>query len=393
LAGIMATKDGIVMAKILFFGKRALARACRRVFAVPCRSAFSELDLSIMIILGIETSCDETAVALVEAVPHHPHGAKILAHHLATQLAEHAPYGGVVPEIAARAHLDHLPRLLPQVMASAGLSYDDLTAVAATTGPGLIGGVMVGAMMGKAIAAAAQKPFIAINHLEAHALMVRLETEVQFPFLLLLVSGGHCQFLWVEDVGHYEQLGATLDDAVGECFDKVAKLMGLPYPGGPAIEAIAKAGDPARYLLPRSMQGRAGCMMSFSGLKTAVRQIFEKDGNDANIIPHLAASFQKTVADILSERLAGALTMLQDKGRCPSAFVLAGGVAANQNLRSALAATAATYGLDLLAPTPSLCTDNGVMIAYAGLERYRRHLLDDLAAPCRPRWPLEELAG
>jgi N6-L-threonylcarbamoyladenine synthase len=338
-------------------------------------------------ILGLETSCDETAAALVA-----PDG-RILAQRLLSQTREHAPFGGIVPEIAARAHLAHLPRLVDETFAVAGVGWNDIEAVAATTGPGLIGGVIVGATFGKAAALARGLPFVAVNHLEGHALSARMVADVRFPYLLLLVSGGHCQLLGVLGVGRYRLLGSTLDDAVGEAFDKVAKLLGLPYPGGPEIERLAHAGNAKRFELPRPLAGRAGCDFSFAGLKTAVRLLVEKVGPlDEIARADIAASFQAAVADTLADRTANAARIFA--AECPAArhLVVAGGVAANRALGQRLARTAERFGLAFVAPPPSLCTDNAAMIAWAGIERLRLGLFDGLDIACRPRWPLEELA-
>ncbi|MFZ4125307.1 MAG: tRNA (adenosine(37)-N6)-threonylcarbamoyltransferase complex transferase subunit TsaD [Rickettsiales bacterium] len=332
-------------------------------------------------VLGIESSCDETAVAFVRS------DKTILSHALASQYDEHAAYGGVVPEIAARAHLAHIDALVMKACEDAKLSLHDIDAVAATTGPGLIGGVIVGAMVGKAIAAATGKPFIAINHLEAHALTARLTEEVAFPYGLLLVSGGHCQILRVNGVGEYEQLGATRDDALGEAFDKCAKMLGLPYPGGPALEKAALSGTPT-IPLPRPMLGTAGCDFSFSGLKTAVRLAIEAtEVRDDTFIDNMAASFQQAVGDVLHDRLTHALGMMpQVKG-----LVVAGGVAANQYLRGRIAQTLAPHGVTLHVPPMALCTDNAVMVAWAGVERFALGLFDGLDTEPKARWPLVSL--
>ncbi len=336
------------------------------------------------LVLGIETSCDETAVALVDDGPR---DTRIRANLVLSQLAEHAPYGGVVPEIAARAHLDHLDGLIREAMAAAGCDFDDVDAVAATAGPGLIGGVFVGVLTAKAIAAARGLPFLAINHLEAHALTVRLTEDLAFPYLLLLVSGGHCQILLAQGVGSYRRLGTTIDDAVGEAFDKAAKLMGLGYPGGPAVEQAARGGDPARIALPRPLVGRPGCDFSFSGLKTALRQQVERR---APLTPadraDLCAGFQAAVADVLADRVGNALGMAPQETRD---LVVAGGVAANQALRARLTSITGAAGWRLHAPPPHLCTDNAAMVAWAGLERLRLGLTDGLDTPARPRWPLD----
>ena len=342
-------------------------------------------------VLGIETSCDETAAAVVRD------DRTVLAERLLTQLDEHAPYGGVVPEIAARAHLTHLDRLIGEAMAAAGLGFAELDGIAATGGPGLIGGVMVGVTTGKAIAAVHGLPFLAVNHLEGHALSVRLvDAAAAFPYLLLLVSGGHCQLLSVEGVGRYRRLGGTVDDAVGESFDKVAKMLGLGYPGGPALERAAKDGDPARFSLPRPMAGRPGCDFSFSGLKTAVRQAAEAlPAGDfaAGDLADLAASFQAAVVDVLADRSAAAMDMFARGAGVLPAFVVAGGVAANAVVRGRLEALAGERGYRFVAPPPALCTDNAAMIAWAGIERLALGLTDPLDFKPRPRWPLDELAG
>ena len=338
-------------------------------------------------VLAIETSCDETATAILDA------DGTILAEAVLSQQA-HAAFGGVVPEIAARAHLRHLPALIRKMLSEAGLSLSGLHAVAATTGPGLIGGLIVGAGVGKGFAIAAGKPFIAINHLEAHALTPRLPGLVPggapFPYLLLLVSGGHCQCVAVEGIGRYRRLGGTIDDAVGEAFDKVAKMLGLGWPGGPALEKLAAEGTPS-IKLPRPLLGRDGCDFSFSGLKTAVAHLLA--GRDGALprayAADLAASFQRAVADVMADRARHALAMM------PGArlLVVAGGVAANGVLRAALTAAAATHGLKLAAPPLRLCGDNAVMVAWAAIERLRLGVFDGLDAAPRPRWPLDELRG
>lgn len=343
-----------------------------------------------MIVLGIETSCDETAAAIVSA------DRRILANVVLSQLADHRPYGGVVPEIAARAHLDRLDDIVARAMHEAGLGLDDLDAIAATAGPGLIGGVIVGATWAKAAAFAKAKPFIAVNHLEGHALTCRLTDDVAFPYLLLLISGGHCQILIVEGLGRYRRLGGTIDDALGEAFDKTAKMLGLGFPGGPAVEAWAAQGEGGRFTLPRPLLGRPGCDFSFSGLKTAVRLAIEalppgalsrRDRAD------LAASFQSAVGDVLIDRLERALALFRAAHPRATTLVVAGGVAANHYVRARLIETAKRAGCGLVAPPPSLCTDNGAMIAWVGLERLqaRGGLGDPLDFPCRPRWPLEGL--
>ena len=340
-----------------------------------------------MVVLGIETSCDESAAALVALTPAGP---KILSNLIHSQLAEHMPYGGVVPEIAARAHIDHLDPLISRALAEAGVTFREVDGVAAAAGPGLIGGLIVGSTMAKGLAWAADKPFLAVNHLEAHALAVRVTQEVQFPFLLLLVSGGHCQLLVCSGVGRYTRLGTTLDDAAGEAFDKAAKLIGLGYPGGPAIEAAAQGGDPYRFTLPRPMKGRPGCDFSFSGLKTAVRQITAASGSlDLRDQKDLAASVELAICEALTDRTANAVAWFRRKYPNGHSLVVGGGVAANKRLRRGLTGLADDTGLHFVAPPPALCTDNGAIIAWAGIERLRLGLVDGLDAPLRPRWPLD----
>jgi N6-L-threonylcarbamoyladenine synthase len=340
-------------------------------------------------ILGIETSCDETAVAILDR------DGKILAEQVLSQFADHAPFGGVVPEIAARAHLVHLPAMVRDVLDRAGLGMGELSAVAATSGPGLIGGLLVGAGFGKGLALAAGIPFLAINHLEGHALTARLPGLVPggapFPYLLLLLSGGHCQCVAVEGVDRYRRLGGTIDDAVGEAFDKVGKLLGLPLPGGPAIERLAAQGNANRFALPRPLLGKPGCDFSFSGLKTAVAQLVGRQSAgalDTVVAADIAASFQAAVAEILADRAAHAVAAMPEATR----LVVAGGVAANQVLRAALSVVAEKNGVPLLAPPVRYCTDNAVMIAWAAWERRRAGLASDgLDHRPLPRWPLQDL--
>ena len=336
-------------------------------------------------ILGIETSCDETAAAVVSA------DRKIRSNIVLSQLDEHRVYGGVVPEIAARAHLDHLDTIIARAMVEAGIDFGDLAGVAATAGPGLIGGVLVGATMAKAICLVHNRPFLAVNHLEGHALTARLTDGIDFPFLLLLVSGGHCQLLAVEGVGRYHRFGTTIDDAVGEAFDKTAKLLMLGYPGGPAVEAAARMGDPTRFALPRPMVGRAGCDFSFSGLKTAVRRRVEELGKalDEQARADLAASFQAAVAGSVVDRARNAIRRFEDNHGLGHPFVVSGGVAANGVLRAALGDLAAAHDMPFVAPPLALCTDNAAMIAWAGQERLALGLTDNLDFRPRPRWPLD----
>jgi N6-L-threonylcarbamoyladenine synthase len=342
-----------------------------------------------MVILGIETSCDDTGIGIVANGPMGDR--RILGNAIASQLAAHKPYGGVVPEIAARAHLDVIGAVIDDALRQSGLTLDKIDGIAATTGPGLIGGVMVGAMLGKGIAAVRHLPFIAVNHLEAHALTARLTDDVRFPYLLLLASGGHCQLIAALGVGDYRILGRTIDDAIGECFDKCAKMLGLGYPGGPLIEQAARGGNPNAFALPRPMLGRAGCDFSFSGLKTAVRTLLEGREKTPQLVADMAASLQSTIAASVADRSRHAFTMLRDMGITPTCFVAAGGVAANHALRQKLTEIAAEQGVGFAAPPPKLCTDNGVMVAWAGLERLRLGLQNGLDTPARPRWPLDEL--
>jgi N6-L-threonylcarbamoyladenine synthase len=344
-----------------------------------------------MILLGIETSCDETSAAVVSGGG--GPDARILSNVVLSQHDAHRPYQGVVPEIAARAHLSHLDHVIKSAMDEADTGFEALDGVAVAGGPGLIGGVIVGVMSAKAIAAVHKLPFLAVNHLEAHALTVRLTEGLAFPYLLLLVSGGHCQLLAVEGVGAYHRLGTTLDDALGEGFDKTAKMLGLGYPGGPLVEARAKQGDAGRFDLPRPLKGRPGCDFSFSGLKTAVRRRIEQlGGRDAlteTDIDDISAAFQAAAGDVLRDRTGRALDMFAARFGAPSALVVAGGVAANQYLRTALGQLAADHDLQMVAPPPHLCTDNGAMVAWAGLERLRLGLIDRLDFAPRPRWPLD----
>jgi N6-L-threonylcarbamoyladenine synthase len=341
------------------------------------------------VVLGLETSCDETGVALVDAER------RVLAEALHSQLERHAPYGGVVPEIAARAHVEILDHLIERVMDEAGLTFRDLAGVAATAGPGLIGGLLVGLITAKAIAAVHRLPLLAINHLEAHALTARCTNRLDFPYLLLLVSGGHCQLLVVEDVGRYRRLGTTLDDALGEAYDKAAKMLGLGFPGGPAVERAARTGDATRFALPRPLLGQQGCNFSFSGLKTALRQTTERLGPPAlepPLLNDLCASFQAAAADVLLDRTRRAAELFRADYPHATTLVIAGGVAANAYLRACLATLADELKLRLIVPPPALCTDNGVMVAWAGLERLALGLTDGLAAPARARWPLDPAA-
>lgn len=328
-------------------------------------------------ILAIETSCDETAVAIVQS------DRKILVNLVYSQIKEHLAYGGVVPELAARSHLNHLPFLLKQALREASLNFHDLNAIAVTSGPGLMGGILVGVMTAKAIALSTGLPYLAVNHLEGHALTARLTDCVEYPYLLLLASGGHCQFLEIKGLGDYNLLGQTLDDAAGEAFDKVAKLLDLPG-GGPNVEKMAKMGKEDQYLLPIPLHGRAGCDMSFSGLKTAVRELVYKTSPLTDEIKQdIAASFQKTVGKMLVKKTKAALAMAPHQ-----ILVFAGGVAANQYLRNVLQQLCDDYGIRFVVPSVSLCTDNAAMIGWAAMEHFQRGNYQNLDFQPRPRWPL-----
>jgi len=342
-------------------------------------------------ILGIETSCDETAAAIV-ARDADGRG-RILSNMVRSQIAEHAEFGGVVPELAARSHVIHLDGLIKTAADEAGIGLDDLDAVAATAGPGLIGGVLVGLTTAKALAAALGKPLIAVNHLEAHALTARLTESIGFPYLMLLVSGGHSQFVLVRDVGDYTRWGTTIDDALGEAFDKVAKLLDLGYPGGPQVEKWAEKGDPERFAFPRPLLREARLDFSFSGLKTAVRLAAEEAAplTDSDIAD-ICASFQAAVTTVVEKRAAAALTRMAAEVPGRLQLVVAGGVAANRAVGAALRVAADRAGADLVIPPPALCTDNGAMVAWAGAERFARGVADPLDAPARARWPLDETA-
>ncbi len=341
-----------------------------------------------MIILGIESSCDETAASIVTDER------KILSNIVVSQTLEHKPFGGVVPEIAARAHITNMDRVVTLALKESGCTWNDIDGIAATTGPGLIGGVIVGTMAGKAFASALKKPFIAVNHLEGHALTVRLTDKVEFPYLLLLISGGHCLVMAVEGVGKYVKLGTTLDDALGEAFDKTAKMLGLGYPGGVQVEEQAKSGDPLRHHFPMPLKGREGCDFSFSGLKTAVRLVAQEIAIDNKIAAQdmrdICASFQYTVSEVVKDRMQNAFTLFAKK-YASKTLVVAGGVAANQYLRKSLEVVTAKHDFTLVAPPIKLCTDNAAMIAWAGIERLKLGFTDSLSIEARARWPLTEI--
>jgi N6-L-threonylcarbamoyladenine synthase len=345
-----------------------------------------------MIVLGIETTCDETAAAVVERSD--DGRGKILSNIILSQVSEHAAFGGVVPEIAARAHVEALDLIIGKAMSEAGQSYDTIDGIAAAAGPGLIGGVIVGLTTAKAIAMVKNKPLIAINHLEAHALTARLTDATPFPFCLFLASGGHTQIVAVRGVGDYVRLGTTQDDAIGEAFDKTAKLLGLGYPGGPQVEKEAERGDAARFALPRPMHGRKEADFSLSGLKTALRIEAEKIAplSDKDVAD-LCASFQQAVVDVVLDRLRAGLRVFRSRYGAPSALVAAGGVAANQAIRKVLHRLAFEVGTVLVAPPLELCTDNGAMIAWAGCERLALGMTDGLDAAPHARWPLDEVAA
>jgi N6-L-threonylcarbamoyladenine synthase len=344
-----------------------------------------------VLVLGIETTCDETAAAVVER---HPDGSGTIRSNIVhSQIDDHARFGGVVPEIAARAHVDLLDGIVGRAMTEAGAGFAELSAVAAAAGPGLIGGVIVGLTTAKAIAMVHDTPLIAVNHLEAHALTPRLTDALAFPYCLFLASGGHTQIVAVAGVGDYVRLGTTVDDAMGEAFDKVAKMLGLPYPGGPQVERTAQGGDPARFAFPRPMLGRADANFSLSGLKTAVRQEVGRLGPlQEQDLRDLCASFQAAVMESTADRLRVGLKLFQARFGVPQALVAAGGVAANQAIRGALEDVAAQAETTLILPPPALCTDNGAMIAWAGAERLALGLTDDMDAAPRARWLLDASA-
>jgi N6-L-threonylcarbamoyladenine synthase len=343
------------------------------------------------LVLGIETTCDETAAAVVAR--HADGSARILSNIVRSQVEEHARFGGVVPEIAARAHVDALDGIVAAAMKEAGIGFAQLSAVAAAAGPGLIGGVIVGLTTAKAIAMVHDTPLIAVNHLEAHALTPRLTDRLEFPYCLFLASGGHTQIVAVVGVGNYVRLGTTVDDAMGEAFDKVAKMLGLPYPGGPEVERAARDGNAKRFAFPRPMLGRADANFSLSGLKTAVRNEASRLGElKPQDISDLCAGFQAAVLESTADRLSVGLRLFHEQFGAPSALVAAGGVAANQAIRGALQDVATRAQTNLIIPPPELCTDNGAMIAWAGAERLALGMIDTMDAAPRARWLLDENA-
>ena len=339
-----------------------------------------------LVVLGLETSCDETAASVVRLTPDGE--ATVLSSVVHSQIEDHAAFGGVVPEIAARSHVEMIDGVVRRAMAEAGLGYDGLDGVAATAGPGLVGGVMVGLSFGKAVALARGLPLVAVNHLEGHAVSARLGARVAYPFLLLLVSGGHCQLLEVRGIGDMSRLGTTIDDAAGEAFDKIAKAMGLGYPGGPALERAAEGGHGARFDLPRALLGRKDCDFSFSGLKTAASRLAQTCETDQDRAD-LADAVQSAIARQLSDRSDRAMAAYAENHQ-HRLFVVAGGVAANRTVRRVLEATAEKRGFGFLAPPMAYCTDNAAMIALAGAERLQLGRVSDIDAPARPRWPLDE---
>jgi N6-L-threonylcarbamoyladenine synthase len=365
------------------FVELLVCRAARGVY-IPSMAAPLKL-------LGIESSCDETAASVLVLGEQ---GSEVLSDVILGQADAHKLFGGVVPEIAARAHAETLDHVIAAAMREAGASFEQLDGIAATAGPGLIGGVMVGLVAAKAIALAHSKPLIAVNHLEGHALSPRLAERVEFPYLLLLASGGHCQFVAVLGLGDYRRLGSTIDDAMGEAFDKTAKVLGLGFPGGPALEAMAAKGDPNRFALPRPLVGREGCDFSFAGLKTAVaRAAAGLDQRSEQDVADLCASFQAAIVDVVADRARNAMCAFDPMWGAKGRLVVAGGVAANQSIRLCLQNLAAQRGYDFHAPPLRWCTDNAAMIALAGAERLRAGFSDPLDVPARPRWPLDALAA
>jgi N6-L-threonylcarbamoyladenine synthase len=343
------------------------------------------------IILGIESSCDETAVAVIREnegnIP------EILSNVVSSQVDVHKEFGGVVPELAARSHVEKIDLIAKKAMEQSGVELEDIDAIAVTAGPGLVVCLSVGLSFGKAIAGALNKPFIAVNHLEGHALSPKLNANINYPYLLLLISGGHSQFLSVEGLGKYKRLGTTIDDAVGEAFDKTAKLLGIEFPGGPKIEEYAKKGDFKKYKLPKPIINKGGCNLSFAGLKTAVLKISKSVTTDQEKYD-LAASFQKTIEEILYEKSKVAFDVFRKKnGKINNSFVVAGGVASNKRIRETLTKLSLSEKFQPIFPPINLCSDNAAMIAMVGLEKFKNKKFDDLNYPAKPRWPLDESAA
>ena len=339
------------------------------------------------VILGVESSCDETAASVVTRSGS---AVEVLSSVIATQEDAHRPFGGVVPEIAAREHMSVVDGVIARAVEKAGVSWGDIDAVAAPSGPGLVGGIITGLLAGKGVAMALNIPLVAVNHLEGHALSVRLTEDCAFPYLLLLVSGGHTQLLEVTGLGAYRRLGSTIDDAAGEAFDKTAKVLGLGFPGGPAVERWARDGDPHAIALPRPLSGTDTADFSFAGLKTAVKRAWESSDQTDAARADMCASFQAAVCDVMADRVERAIGLYRGDGK---RLVVAGGVASNTAIRGRLEAVAAAHGFRLIAPPLRFCTDNAAMIALAGLERFEAGDVDDLAAPARPRWPLDSEAA
>ena len=343
-----------------------------------------------LIFLGIETSCDETAAAIVE--DNSDGTGEILSNIVSSQVEEHREFGGIVPEVAARAHVEKIEFIVQKAIEESNLDLENVDGIAATAGPGLIVCLTVGLNIGKAIAGSLKKPFIAVNHLEGHALSPKINNKIEFPYLLLLISGGHTQFLEVNGVNNYKRLGTTIDDALGEAFDKTAKLLGIEFPGGPKIEEWAKKGDGGYFKLPKPILKKGGCNLSFSGLKTAVLRTSKKLKNEKEKY-HLAASFQKTINEILYEKTKIAMKeFLKNKKNKQNTFVIAGGVAANLSIRENLSKLAKEKNFTSVFPPINLCSDNAAMIAWAGIERYKINLIDNLVFPSKARWPLDSSA-
>ena len=341
--------------------------------------------------LGIETSCDETAAAVIRE--NDKGTADILSNIVSSQIEEHKKFGGVVPELAARAHLENIEYIIDTALKESKISIDELDGVAATAGPGLIVCLTVGLNIGKSIAAFSNKPFIGVNHLEGHALSPGLEKKIKFPYLLLLISGGHTQFLIVKDVNEYEQLGTTIDDALGEAFDKTAKMLDLGYPGGPNVEKFSKLGDKNFFKLPEPIINKAGCNLSFAGLKTAVLRESKKINGEDKLKYNLAASFQNTINKILYKKTKVAVQMFREKTKKENfQLIVAGGVAANESIRKNLSILSNEMGFETIYPDLKFCGDNAAMIAWAGIQRFKKNMIDDITVSAKSRWPLDENA-